>query len=239
MAHRYLNTWEKQVNTFIVFSDFYRRKFADAGLPPGKIAVKPHFVSPDPGQAKGPQHYVLFVGRLATEKGVETLLKAWERLKKVPLKMRGDGPLQDRVRERARDSSYRVELLPRLAKEDLLVLLQGARFLIWPSEGYYEAFGLVAVEAFACGIPVIASRIGVMAEIVQDGVTGLHFASGDPQDLAAKIEWAWSHPEAMSEMGRAARAEYEAKYQPSKNYEMLMDIYRRAIASQAAEPLAS
>ncbi len=236
MVHRYLNTWEEQVNTFIVFTDFYRRKFTDAGLPPRKIVVKPHFVSPDPGPAKGLQDYALFVGRLAAEKGVETLLKAWERLKSVPLKMRGEGPLQDRVRERARDSGYRVELVPRLAKKELLVLLQEARFLIWPSEGYYETFGLVAVEAFACGIPVIASRTGVMAEIVQDGVTGLHFAPGDPQDLAAKIEWAWWHPETMSEMGRAARAEYEAKYQPSKNYEMLMDIYHRAIASHAAEP---
>jgi glycosyltransferase involved in cell wall biosynthesis len=229
MVHRYLNTWEKQVNTYLVPTDFYRRKFAEAGLPLRKIAIKPHSVAPDPGQTQGVQEYALFVGRLAAEKGVVTLLKAWERLKSIPLKIRGDGPLESRVRERARDSSYRMELVPRLARKDLPVLLQGARFLVWPSEGYYETFGLVAVEAFACGVPVVASRIGVMAEIVEDGRTGLHFTPGAPQDLAAKIEWAWSHREAMSEMGRAARQEYEAKYTAERNYCRLIGIYRQAL----------
>ena len=229
MVHRYLDTWEKQVTTYIVATDFYRRKFTDAGLPPGKITVKPHFIAPDPGQTQGVQDYVLFVGRLAAEKGVETLLEAWASLKRVPLKIRGDGPLHDQVRESVRDSSYRMELVPRLAKKDLLALLQGSRFLVWPSEGYYETFGLIAIEAFACGVPVVASRVGVMAEIVENGRTGLHFTPGDPQDLAAKIEWAWSHPEAMSEMGRAARQEYEAKYTAERNYGRLIDIYRRAL----------
>lgn len=229
MVHRYLDTWEKQVTTYIVFTDFYRRKFADAGLPPGKITVKPHFIAPDPGQTQGVQDYVLFVGRLAAEKGVDTLLKAWASVKRVPLKIRGSGPLHDLVRESARDSSYRMELVPRLAKKDLLALLQGSRFLVWPSEGYYETFGLIAIEAFACGVPVVASRVGAMAEIVEDGRTGLHFTPGDPQDLAAKIEWAWSHPEAMSEMGRAARQEYEAKYTAERNYGRLVDIYRQAL----------
>lgn len=228
-VHRYLGTWEKQVNAYIVFTDFYRRKFADAGLPPRKITVKPHFITPDPGQTQGVQDYVLFVGRLAAEKGVETLLKAWQSLKHLPLKIRGEGPLHDLVRGSVRDSSYRVELVPRLAKKDLLALLQGARFLLWPSEGYYETFGMVAIEAFACGVPVVASRIGVMAEIVEDGRTGLHFTPGDPEDLAAKIEWAWSHREAMSEMGRAARQEYEAKYTAERNYGRLIDIYRQAL----------
>jgi glycosyltransferase involved in cell wall biosynthesis len=232
VVHRCLNTWEKQVNTYIVFTDFYRRKFVDAGLPQGKITVKPHFVASDPGQTRSSQEYALFIGRLAAEKGVLTLLKAWGRLKTVPLKIRGDGPLQIQVQERSRDSSYRMELLPRLARRDLVILLQGARFLIWPSEGYYETFGLVAIEAFACGIPVIASGIGVMAEIVEDHRTGLHFTPGDPQDLAAKIEWAWTHPEEMRAMGQAARAEYEAKYTAERNYQQLMSVYASAMAER-------
>jgi glycosyltransferase involved in cell wall biosynthesis len=232
MVHRCLNTWEEQVNTYVVSTDFYRRKFTDAGLPPEKIAIKPHFVARDPGQTQVVQDYALFIGRLAAEKGVVTLLQAWERLKTVPLKVRGDGPLEDRVRERARNSSYRIELVPRLDKKDLMILLQGARFLVWPSEGYYETFGLVAVEAFACGVPVVASRIGVMAEIVKDHQTGLHFTPGDPQDLAAKVEWAWTHPEEMRAMGQAARAEYEGKYTAERNYQQLMSIYGRAIVER-------
>jgi len=112
--------------------------------------------------------------------------------------------------------------------------MQGARFLVFPSV-WYEPFGLTIVEAFASGLPVVASRLGSMAEIVQDGVTGLYFEAGSAGDLTAKVEWAWNHPEELACMGRAARAEYEAKYQPSTNYEMLMDIYRGAIARRAQQ----
>jgi glycosyltransferase involved in cell wall biosynthesis len=113
-------------------------------------------------------------------------------------------------------------------------MMKQARFLVWPSEGYYETFGLVAVEAFSCGVPVIASGIGVMSEIVEHGRTGLHFSAGDPEDLAAQVEWAWEHPEDMEAMGRAARAEYEAKYTAERNYQQLMEIYRRTIARRGS-----
>ena len=68
-----------------------------------------------------------------------------------------------------------------------------------------------------------------MAEIVQDGVTGLHFEAGNPADLAAKVDWAWNHHEEMARMGRAARVEYEGKYTPPKNYEILIGIYQKAL----------
>ena len=233
MAHRYLNTWEKQVNAYIVFTDFYRQKFTDAGLPPKKISIKPHFVCPDPGQGQTTQHYALFVGRLAAEKGVVTLIEAWERSKSVPLKIRGTVLCRIEFRSMRVFLTPVSELVPRLTRKDLVVLIQGARFLIWPSEGYYETFGLVAVEAFACGTPVVASRIGVMEEIVEEGRTGLLFTPGDAQDLAAKMEWAWSNPEAMKEMGRAARREYEAKYTAETNYQILMHIYEQARAERA------
>ncbi len=92
---------------------------------------------------------------------------------------------------------------------------------------------MTIVEAFACGLPVIVSRLGAMAEIVNDHRTGLHFTPGDPQDLAAKVEWAWTHPQDMMEMGRTARAEYEARYTAEENYPQLMSIYGRAIAKRS------
>lgn len=235
-AHHYLGTWQRHVDTYLVYTNFYRQKFMDAGLPLEKIAVQRHFVTPDPGSRTTRGDYALFVGRLAPEKGVLTLLRSWEELRSVPLKIRGEGPLQDRVLDLSRDSRARVELVPRLLRRDLSILFQGARFLIWPSEGYYETFGLVAIEAFACGVPVIASRAGVMAEIVEDRRTGLHFTQGDPQDLAAKIEWAWSHPGAMDEMGRAARAEYEEKYTADRNYPILMEAYEQPRRAGGSKP---
>jgi glycosyltransferase involved in cell wall biosynthesis len=80
-------------------------------------------------------------------------------------------------------------------------------------------------EAFACGTPVLCSRLGAMQEIVTDHGDGLHFTAGDAQDLASKVEWAWSHPEKLAKMGRAGRRKYEADYTAEKNYSLLMGIY--------------
>ena len=228
-VHWQLKTWERMISAYVVTTNFYRRKFIEAGFPAEKLMLKPHFVE-DPGVVHHDGGYVVFVGRLSPEKGVPTLLRACQKLKNIPIKIRGDGPLLPEVQEVARKSGGAVEILPRMDRPELNRLMSGARFLIWPSEGYYETFGYVAVEAFSCSVPVVASRVGVAEEIVSDLQTGLHFTAGDADDLAAKIEWAWSHPREMGEMGRAARAEYEAKYTPERNYPMLMDIYSRVIS---------
>lgn len=99
---------------------------------------------------------------------------------------------------------------------------------------WYEGFPLVIIEAFATGLPVIASDIGSLAEIVDHGRTGLLFRPGDPDDLAAKIDWALSHPRELAQMRKEARAEYEAKYTAERNYQMLMEIYERAIEMKRA-----
>ena len=100
----------------------------------------------------------------------------------------------------------------------------------------YENFPRVVIETFAKGTPVIASKLGGMAEIVDEGRTGLHFTPGNAGDLAAKVEWAWAHPVEMAAMGRAARAEYEAKYTPERNYAMLMGIYQRTLETYQRSP---
>ena len=84
-------------------------------------------------------------------------------------------------------------------------------------------------EAFACGKPVIASRLGAMAELINDGKTGLLFIPGDPEDLALKINWMIDNIDAQMEMGKNARAEFEAKYSADKNFNMLVDLYEKTI----------
>lgn len=222
--HRWRKTWSKQVDCYTVATHFYRCKFIEAGLPAEKVFVKRHWIEPDPGCGTCNGDYALFIGRLAPEKGVPTVIGAWKQLDHVPLKIRGGGPLLPEIEKFVAEHS-RVNLVPLLSVEDKFRLLKDARFLIWPSLGYYETFGLVAAEAFACGVPVIASRTGVAEEIVADGRTGLHFAPGDSEDLAAKVDWAWHHPGQMQEMGLAARAEYEAKYTAAHGYQRLMEIY--------------
>jgi glycosyltransferase involved in cell wall biosynthesis len=96
--------------------------------------------------------------------------------------------------------------------------------LVFPSK-WYETFGRVAVEAFAKGTPAIAANLGAIAELVEDGRTGIRFQPSDPVDLAAKVDWILNHPEPLAAMRRQARAEYLAKYTPDRNYEQLMAIY--------------
>jgi glycosyltransferase involved in cell wall biosynthesis len=230
--HRLWGTWDKLVTNYIALTEFGRDKFIAGGLPAAKIVVKPNFVDPDPGEREQSGEYALFVGRLSTEKGLSTLLQAWGRLPQhYALHIVGDGPERVSLELQTHQLGLStVQFLGRLSHEEVIAAVKRARFLIVPS-GWYETFGMCIAEAFACGTPVICSRLGAMQELVSDGRTGLHFSSGDPNDLASKVGWAWSYPNKMGAMGREARAEYEAKYTPERNYPMLMEIYRRALAT--------
>jgi len=225
--HRALGTWNL-VDRFIALTEFARQKFVEGGLPAEKIVVKPNFVHPDPGPGEGRGGYALFVGRLSPEKGVRTLLRAWGLLGgRVPLKVVGDGPLAGEVREAARRLPG-VEWLGRKSPEEVYALMGEAAFLVFPSE-WYEGFPRVLAEALAKGLPILATALGSQASIVADGRTGLHFRPGDPEDLAAKVEWLLLHPEELRRMRREARAEYEAKYTAERNYQLLMEIYGQAL----------
>ena len=120
----------------------------------------------------------------------------------------------------------------RLPRAEKLAAMKKARFLIFPSE-WYEGFPVTIAEAFACGVPVVASRLGAMQEIIADGMTGLHFQPGDVADFRAKVEWAWRHPAEIDDMGRRARREFEQKYTAERNLTMLEDIYEFAMASRS------
>ncbi len=235
--HNWFQTWQTKVDIYIALTEFARRKFIEGGLPAQKIMIKPNCVAKDPLPVESHDNwgskrdYALYIGRLSPEKGLGTLLRAWQRLESVPLKIVGDGPLKEKMRASIVEHVLKaVELLGHRPLEEVFHWMGGARFLVFPSQ-WYEGLPLTITEAFACGLPVIASRLGAMAEIVEDQRTGLLFTPGDAEDLAAKVEWAWSHPKAMARMGQEARREYETKYTAEQNYEMLMAIYRRALNS--------
>ena len=127
---------------------------------------------------------LLFVGRLAQEKGVSTLLQAWEGLPDIPLKVAGDGPLMPMVNEAAaRATGAGVEALGWRSREDILDLLSEASFLVVPSL-WYEGFPLTIIEAFACGVPVIGSRLGGVGEVIKQEQSGLLFDPGSATALA-------------------------------------------------------
>jgi glycosyltransferase involved in cell wall biosynthesis len=227
-THRVLRTWTEKVDVYVALTEFARRKFVEGGLPAEKLMVKPNFVYPDPGPGEGCGGYALFVGRLSPEKGVGTLLAAYQHLdKRSPLKVVGGGPLTQKVVEAASRHPY-IEYLGYRPPEEVQALMKEASILVFPSE-WYEGFSRVAAEAFATATPIVAAAIGASIELVEHGRTGLHFHPGDPEDLAAQIRWFFSHAEEHARMRREVRTEYEAKYTAQRNYQMLLEIYGSAL----------
>lgn len=225
--HRKHRTWHSKVDRFIALTDFARRKFIEGGLPSNKILVKPNFCAHKPIGSEGinrKRQGALFVGRLSPEKGIETLLQAWQNLS-IPLRVAGNGPMWDASNHLNITS---VKMVGHLNQEQVAEEMQRAAFFIAPSE-CYENFPLTIAEAFAHGLPIVASRLGAFAEIVEDGKTGLHFTPGDNDDLKSKVRWMHEHPEKCLQMGLNARRVYEEKYTPERNYKMLMSIYQNAI----------
>lgn len=233
--HRVLGTWQSKIDVYVALTHFARRKFIEGGLPADRVLVKPNFVEIEPEPSvNGSGAYAIFVGRLSEEKGIRTLLRAWARPLDIPLHIVGDGPLCREVLESTR-TARSIRVLGWRRRQEAIARLALARFLVFPSI-CYEGLGLAILEAFACGVPVIAARHGSMKETVADGVTGLHFEPGDPDDLALKVEWAWKHPAEVREMGRRARREYERHYGPETNYRALLDIYASALSRSTGSP---
>jgi len=226
-SHRLLDTWSRDVDRYVVMSESARGVFTAGGLPPGKLAVKPNFVHPDPGPRDRPGAYVLFSGRLSEEKGLKVLIEAWKKLNaKAHLRVLGDGPLAGWLAQQVNDCSS-IEWHGWLPREQALEAVKGACLLAAPSV-CYEGCPLTVLEAFAAGVPVAASRIGSLTEIVEHGRTGLLAAAGDSEDLAAMLDRALADPAHTAAMGRQARLEFEAHYTAAANYEQLMRIYEAA-----------
>ena len=221
-VHRAIGTWRRKVDLYIALSEFARRKFIEGGLPASRVVVKPNFVSPDPGVGDGSRQYALFVGRLSVEKGIAVLASAWRELSQIPLIVAGDGPLS------GMEWPCGATWIGRQPREKILALMREAYVLIFPSE-CYETGPLTVLEAFACGLQVIASNLGSIAERVTHQRTGLLFNPGDAADLARKVRWAFEHPDAVEGMRAAARREFEEKYTAETNYKMLIGIYEEAI----------
>jgi glycosyltransferase involved in cell wall biosynthesis len=225
-ARRLAQAKRTEADAYIVLSNFARSIFIAGGMPENKLAVKPNFVDPDPGAGNGDGGYILYLGRLAEEKGLRILIAAWKKLKAgPPLKIIGDGPLAPWLQSETAGAG--IECLGQLPHEEAIEALKRARLLVIPSL-CYEGSPLAALEAFAAGVPVVVSRIGSLAELVEDGRNGLHARPGDPDALAAALDRALSTPRLLQQMRLEARREYESKYTASKNYEQLMQIYGQA-----------
>lgn len=229
--HRAVGTWTRKVDAFIALTEFAKAIFVQGGLPSAKIFVKSNatYSSPDYSGPRLARRGALFVGRLSEEKGLSELVNAWKGIDH-PLRIVGSGGLEDWIREAA-SGNANIELLGALTQHDVQLQMQRSEFLIVPSK-WYEMFAMVVAEAFSCGLPVLASKLGGLAEIIQDGQTGIHISSLAPDGLARVIQWAFDHPNEMRAMGMNAKRAFEENYTQATNYKRLMEIYGSVISSR-------
>lgn len=245
-VHRLIGTWAKDVDRYVVFTEYHRELFERAGLPSAKLFVKPHFVTAlEMPEREDSADYALYAGRLDREKGVQTLVQAFELAHErspdasPPLYVCGDGPLRDAVQRSLELGRIRGKLLGWVPRAELHALMARARFLVWPSEGS-ESFGLVAAEALACGIPVLASDAGGAPYVVPTEAGGLYFRSGDAEDLARRVAQMSRMPsDTIQEMRVRARRVFEERYSPRANLRLMEELYHQAIAARERGPYAS
>lgn len=220
VSHKLIRTWDRTVDAFIALTEANRKLLISGGLPSDRTHVKHNFL-PDPGVGAGGASF-LFVGRLAAEKGVATLLRTWQTLDDTfELTIIGRGPLDDLVEEAAAEHGN-ITWLGEMPHAEAVRRMGSARAVIVPSE-WLEPFGRVVIEALARGTPVVVSRIESFAELVDDEKTGLFFEPGNHEELAVRVrEMSSAEPRWMRE---AARNAYEDRFTPQCNYERLMAIY--------------
>ena len=224
-AHRVLGTWRDKVARYIALNEFCRQKFIQGGLPANRIVVKPNFVDAGPAPVSIKRLGALYVGRLSQEKGISVLANAMRRLQgRVGLTVVGVGPQADLL-----DNLPGVRLLGALPANEVMELMRHTQMLVLPSI-CSENFPRTLVEAFGCGLPVVASRLGGMAHLIDHDRNGLLFDAGSVNALAAAMDSLASDPQRCAEMGLAARQTYEESLTPEINYKMLMQIYEDALS---------
>jgi glycosyltransferase involved in cell wall biosynthesis len=228
--HRIMNV-NSLVDTFITPSAFLKNKMIEYGFQGDNIEYLNNFndielsdVSNDPGD------YYLYIGRLSQEKGLRTLLDAALRADSGRLKILGDGPLREELKSyiASKTKNNTIEFLGHVEHKEVIELLKKCSFVILPSE-CYENFPYSIIEAFACGKPVIASRLGGIPEIVRNWENGLLFEPGDSDNLSLKIKFLMNHPSQTVKMGKAARSFVEQELNRDTYYDKLNDIYTKLL----------
>jgi glycosyltransferase involved in cell wall biosynthesis len=221
-----LGLYLANVTHFIAPSEFTRDwLIRHANIDSARITATPSLVdipecAADPARGR----YAAFAGRFVPEKGIDVLLAAAE-LCGVPVELSKN------------EASFVTVDLPGTVKvsvdntsEEVEAFYRGARMVVVPSV-WFETFGLVAAEAMALGIPVIASRIGALAELIDHGVDGLLFEPGNRRDLAEKMRSLWENPEMCRDMGRRAREKAFRLWRPEAHMERTLSVYEAALES--------
>lgn len=230
--HRTVHTWSL-VDRFIALTEFVRDMHVQAGLHPRRISVFPDYAE-DPGNRPQPpstSDYVLYVGRLSIEKGVDTIVGAWQRgsVDDLRLVVIGDGPEMARLRS---IGAANVEFRGQVDRDEVTELMMGARALLLPSRCFEGGQPRVLLEAMGCGLPVVVSDLGGLAETVDNGRVGLLVPLDDVDEWVGVLS-ALREDAQVDRLGALSRRQYEQRHTPALAAQNLEATYREAMAARA------
>jgi len=232
-THKLIRTWDKNISRLIVLTQFAQSRFVGSSIrvDEQKLFIKPNFI-PDPGLGETDREdFFLFVGRLSYEKGIDVLANAFAGLPTQKLVVIGDAADSQAEMARFLDNSN-ITLKGRLNKDGVLAYMKRCKALIFPST-WYEGLPFVIIEAFATGTPVIASRLGSMAELVNDKLNGFLFEPGNVTDLQEKIHlFLQTERQDRNALYENARTTYVQNFSPEKHYQTILTLYETVIAEK-------
>lgn len=216
------------VDRYIVLTEFAKDLFvtSNLGIAEEKFQVKPNCVSPtnDEHSITREKHF-LFIGRLSEEKGLDVLLESFKNTNSL-VYIAGSGPMEEKVIEYADKYNSNFVFLGRLNADEIRVEMQKATALIFPSL-WYEGMPLTIIEAFASGLPVIASKIGAMESMINHGYNGIHFNVSDREDLLNAVnQWESMPEDSKRAYSRNAYETYLHDYTIEKNLQMMKELYK-------------
>jgi glycosyltransferase involved in cell wall biosynthesis len=224
----------KKIAGFICLTEFFKIKMREAGVPEAKLFVRPNFVYAPPLMPAAVDEnngYALYMGRLSPEKGCWTLIHAFERLPQFILKIVGTGPVEKELQDYVLAKGVgNIQFLGFKSGDEKWQLLRNSRCLILPSE-WYENFPVTVLEAYMAARPVIASRMGGLPYIVEDGKSGFLFDAGEIDQLVQKVRQLFADAANADRMGAHARRLSETKYGPQQGYTNLMNIFSQVCAA--------
>ena len=223
----------RKVNAYLFCTPFAQQKFIEAGVPTAKAFIKPNYVDASnvkPSSIVG--SYAAFLGRLSPEKGLWTLVRAFETLPHRQLKIAGRGPVEDELRRYIHERGItNIELVGFKTGEEKATFLRDSAFAIMPSE-CYEQQPVSTLEAFTVGKPVISSDLGSSPYIIEDGKNGLLYKVGVSSDLASKSEFLFDHSAMALKMGQYGRYLIDTVYSPGYGRNLLVDIFRQVSSNE-------
>ena len=227
---RGLRFFTANVDVTIALNEFARGRLLMAGFAPERVVVLPNSVEiPDQPADAHAGGYAMFSGRMCPEKGVATLLEAARRTAEIPVRLFGGGPTLEEHRNVAPENA---DFRGQVDATEIAEAYRGARFLVVPSR-WFEGCPLVILEAMSFGLPVIASRIGGLPELVDEGVTGMLFEPGNSEELADKMAALWRDPGLCQEMGEAGRRKAAREFGEKDHWIRLKEIYELAMTARA------